>query len=129
MESPAPTQKALARDLGLTLARLRKAAGWTQEQLAERAGLDVQAVQRAETGRTVPSLERLGRLATALGTGLTGLFAAADSEPAVMPPLADRLTADERVLLEVYRSLPAPHRRFAVPVLRGLGPIRPTDNR
>jgi transcriptional regulator with XRE-family HTH domain len=49
-------------------ARLR--AGWTQAQLAERAGTTQSAVARWESGRVRPSIETLARLVRACGLEL-----------------------------------------------------------
>jgi len=48
-------------------ARLRKAAGLTQEQLAERSGLSQQYISRLEGGHRNPTVVTLHELAEALG--------------------------------------------------------------
>ena len=55
---------------GERLKHLRQAAGWTQQQLAERAGLVQSNVSHLERGEREPSWEVLGRLADALGVRL-----------------------------------------------------------
>ncbi len=55
------------------LKRLREAAGWTQDLLADRAGLSVAAVRQWEQGRREPSLGMARRLAEALGVSLDRL--------------------------------------------------------
>ena len=47
---------------------MRTARGWTQEQLAEQAGIHVTFVSGIECGRRICSLKRLARLAAALQT-------------------------------------------------------------
>ncbi|WP_032800561.1 helix-turn-helix domain-containing protein, partial [Streptococcus sobrinus] len=47
------------------VANLRKQKGWTQERLAEKAGLSVRTIQRIERGDD-SSLETLGLVANAL---------------------------------------------------------------
>ncbi|WP_255264790.1 helix-turn-helix domain-containing protein [Streptococcus sobrinus] len=47
------------------VANLRKQKGWTQERLAEKAGLSVRTIQRIERGDD-SSLETLGPVANAL---------------------------------------------------------------
>lgn len=49
------------------LGRLRRARRWTQEQLAERAGVTGASVSRYEAGKLRPSGPVLDRLLTALG--------------------------------------------------------------
>lgn len=53
--------------VGRNAARLRKEAGLTQEQLAERCGLSQQYLSGLESGRRNPTVVTLYELATALG--------------------------------------------------------------
>jgi len=53
--------------VGRNAARLRKAAGLTQEQLAERSGFSQQYISRLEQGRRNPTVVTLYELAEALG--------------------------------------------------------------
>src|SRR5947207_16029802 len=54
--------------LGETLRRLRQAAGMTQEELAERAGISVRAISDTERGlRSAVHADTARRLAVALG--------------------------------------------------------------
>jgi transcriptional regulator with XRE-family HTH domain len=48
------------------LRRLRRAAGWTQEELAHRVGLSVRHIGQVERGQASMSVTVLGRLALAL---------------------------------------------------------------
>ena len=59
--------------LGAAIARVRKAKGWSQAELAERAGVSKSSVERAEGGRRTLPLARQ-RLATALGTTVGDLM-------------------------------------------------------
>jgi transcriptional regulator with XRE-family HTH domain len=55
-----------ALSFGDTCRVLRAAKGWTQEQLAQRAGLGLKVVKQVEAGEgnpTLDSLQRLGKLA------------------------------------------------------------------
>jgi transcriptional regulator with XRE-family HTH domain len=52
--------------IGRTLARVRKARGLTQAELAERLGVIRNTVSRWERGEATPSLEQLGPLTRAL---------------------------------------------------------------
>src|SRR5262249_60842700 len=49
----------------------REELGWSQRQLAERAGMTQPGVARFEAGGTTPTLPLLERLASALGLTLT----------------------------------------------------------
>jgi transcriptional regulator with XRE-family HTH domain len=53
--------------VGRNALRLRKEAGLTQEQLAERSGLSQQYLSKLESGKRNPTVVTLYELATALG--------------------------------------------------------------
>ena len=53
--------------VGRNAARLRRQAGLTQEQLAERCGLSQQYLSKLESGRRNPTVVTLYEIATALG--------------------------------------------------------------
>lgn len=59
--------------VGKNAARLRGAAGLTQEALAERAGTNQQYISDLERGKLNPTVESLYELATALGVRPTEL--------------------------------------------------------
>lgn len=63
-------RKRLARNL----TELRRAKGWSQEELADEAGLHRTYVSGVERGVRNPSLMVLDRLAKALGTPLAALL-------------------------------------------------------
>ena len=46
----------------------------TQEQLADKSGIDLNSIARYETGGTVPGLENAFKLASALGVTLNDLY-------------------------------------------------------
>ena len=52
------------------LRKLRRKAGWTQEELAERADLAYRHVQRLESSKNPPpaKIDTIGKLAKAFGT-------------------------------------------------------------
>jgi len=52
----------------------REKKRWSQDKLAERAGISVKYVQAIETGRRCPSIKICGALANALGVMLFELF-------------------------------------------------------
>jgi putative transcriptional regulator len=62
------------------LRELRAAAGLTQAELAERAGVLVTDVSRYETGARTPGLRVAGQLADALGCSLDALREPAEGE-------------------------------------------------
>ena len=52
----------------------RKSVGLSQEKLAEKAGCDRQSINRVENAAYSPSLDRVFKLADALGMSLSDLF-------------------------------------------------------
>ena len=62
------------RGLARRLRALRERRGWTQEDLAERAGLSVSFVSLLERGGRGPSQDTLVQVAEALGVPLVDLF-------------------------------------------------------
>lgn len=65
-----------SKELGANLARLREAAGWSQEKLAHRAGISTFTYRKLENGESNPGtpanprLKTLVMLATALDAPL-----------------------------------------------------------
>jgi ribosome-binding protein aMBF1 (putative translation factor) len=64
----------LAFELGRSVRQLREQQGWSQTELARRAGMTQSAVARFEAGGTVPTLPVLERLARVLGVELAVRF-------------------------------------------------------
>ncbi|WP_133647501.1 helix-turn-helix domain-containing protein [Paraburkholderia flava] len=60
-------EAALADAVGKTIARKRVEAGFTQEQVAEKLGLQREAVARVERGTAIPTVVRLAELAELFG--------------------------------------------------------------
>lgn len=58
-------------ELGEAVRTRREELGWSQRQLAERAGMTQPGVARFEAGGTTPTIPVLERLANALGLRLT----------------------------------------------------------
>ena len=73
----------------------RKSLGLSQEKLAERAGCDRQSINRVENAAYSPSLDRVFKLADALGMSLSDLFDEFDrvDSPAVAATGPDRRDA------------------------------------
>lgn len=67
-------------EFGSRLAALRKAAGLSQQQLADQLYVTRQAVSRWEQNRTQPDIATLQRLAKALGCSLEQLVAGLDED-------------------------------------------------
>lgn len=78
MERPAPhdtSSDERLRRFGASVRARRHGLGWSQEKLAEVAGLDQTYVSGVETGRRNPTLRVVFRLADALGRGPSELLA------------------------------------------------------
>ena len=85
----APDFAALALDNGATLRRARESAGWSQRELARRAGVHQPQVVRAERGEDM-QLSVLARIAAPLGLapGLVAAAGRADAGPSSAPAQA-----------------------------------------
>ena len=90
-------------DSTLLIQKLRLQRGWSQEQLAELAGLSVRTVQRIERGQTA-SAESLKSIAAVLDVDFAQL------RDAHMPPIADSpasrtVSAEEALALARVRKI------------------------
>lgn len=81
----------------MNLARIRKARGLSQTDLADMIGRDTATVSRAETMSKTAKLETYHLCAKALGVTLADLF-------------CDDLAPVERELLAAFRAVPEEHR-------------------
>jgi transcriptional regulator with XRE-family HTH domain len=68
------SEQRIVRDLALRIRELRHAKGWSQEYLAEEAGIHRTYLGGIETARRNPSLRNLIRIARALDATMAGLF-------------------------------------------------------
>ena len=71
--------------IGKNIARLRKACGITQEELAGELGLSFQAVSRWENGQTTPDVATLQRIAQRMQVSLDALVGYTPAPRAVSP--------------------------------------------
>src|SRR5262245_1268207 len=62
--------------------RLRRLRGWSQEQLAERAGESAKHISEIERARTNVSIDSLTSIAGALAVDVVDLFRASSAGPA-----------------------------------------------
>jgi transcriptional regulator with XRE-family HTH domain len=70
-----PYMEATTAPVGDKVRDLRKERGWSQQELADRAGISMQTVSNLETGRHVPEIATLSKIAGALGVPLPDLLA------------------------------------------------------
>jgi len=92
------------------LRALRTGAGLTQEQLGARCGLGASEVSKYESGRKVPTLPTVGRLAVALGVSPAALVqepADGVAEDALSMQVARVRLVGEAKVAEVVRVLQA----------------------
>jgi transcriptional regulator with XRE-family HTH domain len=76
-----PIRRSLARRLGRNIGDRRRAAGLTQEQLAEYLEIDTLTVSRYETGNILPPLTVVDLVARLLHTTIAELLAEAPTQP------------------------------------------------
>ena len=62
------------RRLGLNVQRLRRAKGWSQEEMADRSGLHRTYISAVERGVRNPTVTVVAKLAAALGATLGDLL-------------------------------------------------------
>ncbi|MGF6545637.1 transcriptional regulator with XRE-family HTH domain [Paraburkholderia youngii] len=78
--------RTLVKEFGLAVRDLRAARAWSQEQLAELAGLSRSYVSEVERGTVVASLDTIDKLARAFGLAAAELLAQQDAR--LQKPLA-----------------------------------------
>jgi transcriptional regulator with XRE-family HTH domain len=86
---PAPARKSapptLDRDaFGERLRAARRKQGWTLAEVAERSGVSIPTISRAERGQLALSYEKFSALARALEMDIGALFAQDDGTPAAL---------------------------------------------
>lgn len=64
----------MATDFPEQLSSFRKAHGWTQQELGERAGISVIQIHRYEAGSSQPSLDAIRKLSQTLGVSADELI-------------------------------------------------------
>lgn len=101
---------ALAKVIGNTIAKRRKAAGLTQEQVAERLSIGNEAVSRIERGTVIPTVVRLIELAEIFDCPVADLLIAsstrADDQSSLIAAQIGKLSNRDRVLvLELVEKL------------------------
>jgi transcriptional regulator with XRE-family HTH domain len=69
--------------VGPLVERLRSEEGLTQAELARRLGTTQAAISKIETGRSVPGLDLLDRIAIALGRSFTLTLGEAAERPSI----------------------------------------------
>ncbi|MGN6679036.1 MAG: helix-turn-helix domain-containing protein [Streptosporangiaceae bacterium] len=96
-------QTQLRFELAEAVRARREELGWSQRQLAERAGMTQPGIARFEAGGTTPTLPLLERLAAALGLTLTVSLAPAGRRSALARRASRQASADDR-LRNIYAA-------------------------
>jgi len=109
---------------GAALRRIRKASGLRQVDLAQKAGVHVATICRAETDKFTPVAETLAALAAALNVD-PDAFETPDAPP---PPPQLRLSAREISLIVDWRRLPRHYQERVAGVIQGLLGISANDH-
>lgn len=104
-----PPASQLPERLGDRIARLRRAKGWNQRELAARAGTKGSQISRFERGSYQPRLETLSQLAEALETTTDFLLTGREAK--------EERDARLRARLPVLESLPREFRNVLVEFL------------
>ena len=74
-----------ATNLATNVRALRKSRAWSQQQLADRAGIPRSTVASMESGYGNPSLGNLARVSAALGAGIEELLARHSTAISLVP--------------------------------------------
>jgi transcriptional regulator with XRE-family HTH domain len=90
--------KSQVREFGRRIRECRRLLGITQEELAERAGVNIKTVQGAEQGRTEPELRTVRRLAKTLRTSVDWLVHGSGNIARTTEATRRRIEADLRKL-------------------------------
>jgi transcriptional regulator with XRE-family HTH domain len=106
------TEKDLAKTIGAALSKRRKAAGLTQEYVAERLNIGSEAVSRIERGLVVPTVVRLVELAEIYECPVDDLLIESsnrlDDQSRIIAGLLGKLSDKDRALvLEIVERLSA----------------------
>lgn len=103
-------EKRLAKVIGSAIAKRRKLAGLTQEEVAENLDIGGEAVSRIERGIVIPTVARLVRFAEVFDCPIEELLVESsdrsDDQGRVIASLIARLSSEERAsVVEIVRSI------------------------
>jgi transcriptional regulator with XRE-family HTH domain len=88
-----PNVPTLIRGFGLGVRQLREARGWSQEQLAEQAGLNRSFVGEIERSEVIVSLSTVAKLARAFELTSSTLVKRAETNGVASAPTESRFVA------------------------------------
>jgi len=87
---------------GARLAEQRRLKGWTQEELAEKAGVTTLAIQRIENGSVNPQAYTLKLLAKSLDIDFRDLVDEPAGQPEEQPLRLPSAETDERISIQTF---------------------------
>jgi transcriptional regulator with XRE-family HTH domain len=110
LRSTPPSRKNILPMLAKQVAEKRRAAGFTQAQLAELLDIEPDTVSRIERGLVVPSLERLIDYASVLNTSVNELLGdipreTSKTELEWTAMLNDLSASDRQLVLTIVKTL------------------------
>lgn len=109
-----------SREIGAAIRKRRKELGLTQEQLAEKAGVSYQQLQRYENGGSMLNVENVQRIALSLQTPVAALFTASPPHTLAAPSLP-YMVSEEKNILKLFRAISTgADRNMAITFLRRL---------
>ena len=118
-------------NVGESIRKIRREHDLTQEQLGRIAGVTAMAVSQWENGRAVPRMGAIQLMADYFGIPKSAIMG--DAREYAIAEMQERqysaLTADERELLDLYRSMDASGREMALNAVRGMASSREDSGR
>ncbi len=120
-----------ARRLGRRMHELRARRGWTQDALAERAGVSKAMISKVERGENNPTLVVAAKIAEALGLTMSQLIGADERRRALRLPkeqrvtLRDPATGIEQRLFPAFGSSAVNIMQVAMPAESSSGDLAP----
>lgn len=107
---PTEEEKRLAHAVGSAIAKRRRASGLTQERVAERLRIGVEAVSRIERGKGLPTVLRLSELAEIFQCNISDLLTETSSRATDQANYLARLlskldNADRTMVVEIVETL------------------------
>ena len=108
--------------VGANILKHRTALGMSQVDLADLIGRSQNMVSMYETGQRLPSTQTIAAIAKVLGVSFGELYSSADEkendEQFIDDPMPyDKLSKEERRLVELYRSADKNARVYAIQIL------------
>jgi transcriptional regulator with XRE-family HTH domain len=95
----------LKQALGKNIQKLRKAKKITQDELAEKVGIDPKNISKIENGNNYPTAENLTSIAKALNVDIYELFIFSTIPyPRMKQEIIESLD-DEKTILHLYKCL------------------------